>query len=313
MSVKTDPVTVLSLRRTLRTRLPSGVRLREWRDGWLLASPFLVGVLAFWVGPMLYSLFLTTQDWDMLHAPAYIGLGNAAKMLRDPLVKTSLWNTAYYTFLSVPLNLALAFALAVALNQRLAGQSIYRTVFYLPSIVPAVATAVVWSMVFNPEFGILNSILGLFGIEPVKWLFDTRLAKPAFIFMRLWGMGPQMIIMLAALQNVPQEVLEAAQIDGASSWARFRHVTIPMVSPALFFNLIMGIIGSFQVFTASFIMTRGGPQNATLFAVLYIYENGFHRMQMGYAATLSWLLFGIIMLFTLIQLKVSRSWVYYEV
>jgi len=306
-------VVVLSPLPALRRRLPSGVRLREWLDGWLFASPFILGVLAFWVAPMLYSLFLTTQDWDMLHAPDFIGSGNFRKMLEDPLVRTSLWNTAFYTFLSVPLNLMVAFSLAVALNQRLSGRSVYRTVFYLPSITPAVASAVVWLMVFNPEFGMLNSILGLFGVAPVKWLFDTRIAKPAFIFMQLWSVGPQMIIMLAALQNVPQEALEAAQIDGAGSWARFRNVTIPMVSPALLFNLIIGIIGSLQVFTASFIMTRGGPQNATLFVVLYIYENGFSKLQMGYAATLSWLLFAIIMLFTLIQLKASRRWVYYEV
>lgn len=313
MSAQADRATVLPPLRAPRRRRPSGVRLREWRDGWLFASPFVLGVLLFWVGPMIYSLFLVTQNWDMLHAPRYIGIGNLAKLLDDPLVKTSLWNTAFYTFLSVPLNLALAFALAIALNQRLAGQSIYRTVFYLPAITPAVASAVVWSMVFNPEFGIINSILGLFRIAPVKWLFEPSLAKPAFIFMRLWSMGPQMIIMLAALQNVPQEVLEAAQIDGAGAWDRFRAVTIPMVSPAIFFNLIIGIIGAFQVFAASFIMTRGGPQNATLFIVLYIYECGFHRLQMGYAAMLSWLLFAIIMFFTLIQVKASRSWVYYEV
>jgi len=297
----------------IRKRLPSGVRLKEWRDGWLFASPFVLGVLVFHLGPMLYSLFLVSQDWDLLHAPEFVGLGNFLAILKDPLSGTSLWNSAFFTFLSVPLGLILAFAVALALNQNLAGRSAYRTVFYLPSITPAVASAVVWTQIFNPEFGVLNDILGKFGVAPLRWLLDPALAKPAFIFMSLWSIGPQMIIFLAGLQNVSPELLEAAWVDGAGSWARFRHVTIPMVSPTIFFNLIMGIIGSFQVFTASFIMTRGGPQNATLFIVLYIYEKGFHWFQMGYAATLSWVLFAIIMVFTLIQLRMGRRWVYYEV
>jgi len=298
--------------RTARRRLPSGVRLREWRDGWLFAAPFILGVLLLWLGPMLYSLYLTAQDWDMLTAPQFVGLGNLRQLLRDPLVGTSLWNTAFYTFLSVPLQLLLAFALAMALNQKLRGQSTYRTIFYLPAITPAVASAVVWSQFFSPEFGVLNGILRLVGIPPVRWLFNPPMAKPAFIFMSLWGIGPQMVILLAGLQNVSQELLEAAQIDGAGAWARFLRITIPMASPALFFNLIMGIIGSFQVFTSALIMTRGGPQNATLFMVLYIYQNGFGLFRMGYAATLSWLLFTIILLFTLIQLAFAGRWVYYE-
>jgi multiple sugar transport system permease protein len=297
----------------IRRRRPTGVWLKEWRDGWLFASPFILGLLLYWLGPMFYSLFLTTQDWDLIRPPHWAGLANFGQLLQDPLLSTSLWNTAYYTFLSVPLQLILAFALAMALNQGLRGQSVYRTIFYLPAITPAVASAVVWAQIFNPEFGVLNQILYLFGIPAVRWLFNPPLAKPAFIFMSLWTVGPQMVILLAGLQNIPQELLEVAEIDGAGPWARFRYITVPMVSPSIFFNLIIGIIGSFQVFTSAFIMTRGGPQNATLFMVLYIYQNGFSWFKMGYAATLSWLLFAIILLFTLIQLKLSGSWVYYEV
>jgi multiple sugar transport system permease protein len=299
--------------KTSRRRLPSGVVLREWRDGWLFASPFILGVLFFWLGPMLYSLFLVSQDWNMITPPQFIGLDNVRQLFADPLLGTSLWNTAYFTFISVPLQLILALSLAIALNQRLRGESIYRVVFYVPSITPAVASAVVWMQIFNPEYGVLNNILHVFHIPPVKWLFEPAVAKPAFIFMSLWTIGPQMIIFLAGLQNIPKSLLEAAHIDGADAWARFRYVVIPLLSPTIFFNLIIGIIGSFQVFTSSFIMTKGGPQNATLFLVLYIYENGFQWFKMGYAATISWFLFTIVLIFTLLQLKLAGSWVHYEV
>jgi multiple sugar transport system permease protein len=292
-----------------RRRLPSGVILREWRDGWLFASPFIL----FWFGPMLYSLYLVAHEWNMLTPPEFVGFANIRELFTDALLGVSLWNTAYYTFISVPLQLILALSLALALNQGLRGQSLYRVVFYLPSITPAVASAVVWMQIFNPEFGVLNSILRVFNIPPVQWLFDPALAKPAFIFMSLWSVGPQVIIFLAGLQNIPQNLLEAAHIDGAGAWGRFRYVVIPMLSPTIFFNLIIGIIGSFQVFTSSFIMTKGGPQNATLFLVLYIYENGFHWFKMGYAAAVSWFLFMIVLIFTLLQLKFARSWVHYEV
>lgn len=261
---------------------------------------------------MLYSLFLVTQDWDMLSPPQYVGLENIRNMIEDPLMSKSLYNTAYYTFIGVPLQLVIALLLAFALNQNLLGQSIYRTIFYLPAITPAVAFAVVWMQIFNADFGVFNNILRAFGLPGVKWLFDPDIAKPAFILMSMWTVGPQMVIFLAGLQSVPAELLEAAEIDGASTWQRFRSVVMPMLSPIVFFNLIIGIIGSFQVFTNAFIMTNGGPQNATLFSVLYIYLNGFRFFKMGYAATLAWLLFWIIMLFTFLQFVVANRWVYYE-
>ena len=293
-------------------RQRAGFLVREARDGFLFTLPFLLGVTLFWVGPMLYSIFLVTQDWTMLSPPRFVGLGNFRQLLEDELIATALWNTSYYTFLGVPLQLTVAFALAVALNQGIRGTGVYRTIFYLPSITPVVASAVVWLQIFNTDFGVLNNFLVLFGIPRLKWLWNPVLAKPAFILMSLWSVGPAMVIFLAALQNVPVELLEAAQIDGAGSWARFRHITIPMVSPVLLFNMVMGIIGSFQVFTASFVMTGGGPQNATLFAVLYIYHLGFRMYKMGFAATLSWVLFAIIMVFTVIQVRLSNRWVYYE-
>jgi multiple sugar transport system permease protein len=275
--------------------------------------PFILGVLIFWFGPMLYSMYLVVNEWSMLTPPTFVGLDNFRRLFEDPLIATSLGNTAYYTFLGVPLQLIIAFALAMALNQKIQGQAIYRTVFYLPSIVPAVANAVVWTQILNPDYGVINNILQYFGLQKVNWLFDPAAAKPAFILMSLWTTGSQMVIFLAGLQGVPQQLLEAAQIDGAGIWSRFWNVTVPMISPTILFNLVMGIIGSFQVFTGSFIMTRGGPQNATLFMVLYVYEQGFQLYRMGYAATIAWLLFGIIMIFTFVQFRLANRWVYYEV
>ena len=297
---------------TLRARpRMSRSQRRDLLDGLLFCSPFILGVLLFWIGPMLYSIFLTTQDWNLIRAPRFIGVGNIERLLSDPLVGKSLIATAYFTFVGVPLQLATAFGLALMLNQGLRGQSFYRTIYYLPAITPAVASAVVWIQILNPEFGVLNAILSWFGFGPVKWLFDPKAVIPAFILMSLWFVGPQMIIFLAGLQGVPKELIEAAEIDGANTWQRFWRITIPLVSPIIFFNLVVGIIGSFQVFTSSFIMTRGGPQDSTLFMALYIYRNAFEYFRMGYAATLSWLLFVIVLIFTIIQFRLSTRWVYY--
>ena len=290
----------------------SAAQRRDLRDGLLFTSPFILGVLALWVGPMLYSLYLILHKWNMLKAPQFIGLGHFERMLNDPLVGKSLVNTAYYTFLGVPLQLLVAFSLAVMLNQQIRGLGIYRTVYYLPSITPAVAFAVVWIQILNPEFGVLNQVLSWFGLGPINWLFNPAWSKPALIIMILWLTGFQMIIFLAGLQSVPKELQEAAEIDGANTWRRFVTVTIPIISPIILFNMIISIIGSFQVFTAVFIMTDGGPQDSTLFMVLYLYRNAFELFKMGYAASLAWVLFLIIMIFTAIQFFFANRWVYYE-
>jgi len=297
---------------TRKRRGMSAAQWRDLRDGLLLTSPFIIGVLFLWIGPMIYSLFLILQDWDLITPPTFIGFGNFVRLWNDPLVAKSLGNTAYYTFVGVPLQLIVAFGLALMLNQNVRGLSIYRTIYYLPSITPAVAFAVVWIQILNPEFGVLNNLIGLFGIKPIKWLFDPMWAKPAFILMSLWLVGFQMVIFLAGLQGVPKELHEAAAIDGANSWRRFWNVTLPIISPVLFFNLVIGLIGSFQVFTGAFIITKGGPQDSTLFMVLYIYRNAFEYFKMGYAVTLSWLLFVIIMIFTAVQFFFANRWVYYE-
>ncbi len=300
-----DPAIVPSTRRSIAQR-------RDLRDGLLFTLPFILGTLLLWVGPMLYSIYLMGQEWNLITSPQFVGLDNFRRLGQDTRFLKVLYNTFYFTFFSVPLQLVVAFALALLLNQPMRGIGFYRVIFYLPSITPAVAFAVVWIQMFNAESGILNELLGLVGVPRIKWLFDPVFTRPAFVFMSLWLVGPQMIIFLAGLQSVSQELLDAAQIDGANTWQRFRNITVPTISPIFFFNLVIGVIGSFQVFTNAFIMTRGGPQDATRFMVLHIYYNGFDEFRMGYAAVLSWILFVIIMLFTVIQFRFARYWVYYE-
>ena len=287
---------------------------QEARDGWLLATPFVLGFLIWWAFPLGYSIFLVSQDWDLLTPAKFVGFANVQKLLEDPKVRISLWNTAYLTFVGVPLQLVLALSLALALNVRLRGVAAYRTIFYLPSMTPVVASAVVWLQILHPEFGLLNNFLERFGIRRINWLFEPQAAKPALILMAMWGIGGAMVIFLAGLPGIPEELYEAAMLDGANWWSRFVGVTMPLLSPFIFFQMIMGIISGFQAnFTTTYMMTAGGPQDATLVTVLYIYRNGFQYFKMGYAAALAWLLFWISMFLTLVQFRFAGRWVYYEV
>ncbi len=290
----------------------SSLMRREALDGYLFIAPWLIGFVLFVAGPMIGAIVLAMMRWDFIGSPAWIGLANFQRLFTSPLVRVSLWNTAFYTFLSVPLQLMVALGTALLLNQRLRFQSVFRTAFYLPSVMPAVANAVLWLWLLNPEIGLANALLRLVGLPQLQWIYDPNLAKPTFILISLWGVGNTMIIFLAGLQGVPQSLYEVADLDGANWWQRFRNVTLPMITPVIFFNLIIGIIASFQVFTNAFLLTNGGPQNATLFTVLYIYRLGFEQSNIGMAAALAWLLFLVILVFSLIQLRLSRSWVYYE-
>lgn len=291
---------------------PSRLLRREAWEGRLFALPFIAGFLIWWLYPLGYSIYLVFHSWDLLSPAEFVGLANINELFNDEQVGLSLYNTAYYTFIGVPLQLLVALALALALNVQIRGLPIYRTLFYLPAMTPIVASAVVWLQILHPEFGILNDFLGRFGIEPINWLFEPRAAKPAFILMTLWAVGPQMIIFLAGLQGVPTTLYEAASIDGANTTQKFFNITVPMISSVIFFNLVVGIIASFQVFTTAFIMTRGGPQNATLFVVLYLYRNGFQYFKMGYASAVAWVLFLIIVAFTILQFRLANRWVYEE-
>lgn len=295
-----------------RFRMPSRMVLQEWLEGYLFASPFIIGFLAFIAFPMVYSIWLAFQRWNLLGDPQFIGFANIAKMFTAERANLSLYNSAYYTIFAVPLQLIIAFALALALTQKLRVRDLYRSGFYLPIIIPLVAWSVVWQRVLHPEFGILNDVLGRIGIPPQPWLFDPQLAKPAFVFMSLWMIGRMMVIFIAGLGNIPPTLMEAASLDGAGTWKRLWNVTIPLMSPLIFFNGVMGIINSFQSFIPAKIMTDGGPENSTLFAVLNIYNEGFKFFNMGYAAALAWEFFIIVMLFTAVQFYMSKRWVYYE-
>lgn len=311
-------------------------RRRENISGYLFASPWLLGFFLLGIGPMMLSFLLAFVQWDGINMAKleWVGVANYAKAFGEILpdehghvgdVGIALRNTAFYSFLSVPLALATALSLAMLLNQRLRGIAIFRTIFYMPSVIGGVATIMMWIWVFNPDYGLLNGVLRqgcralvAIGItsaaswELPKWIFDEALAKPSLILMSLWGTGASMLIFLAALQNVPDALYEAADLDGAGRWAKFRHITIPQISPAIFFNLVMGIIHSFQVFNQAFLMTDGGPNKATLFYVLHLYNTAFRDFKLGYASALAWILFAIIMTFTLIIIRSSKLWVYYE-
>lgn len=302
----------MSRSRVVRHPWRPGLLWREAADGWLFLLPWLIGFVVLTAGPMIASAALSFTEWEILTPPKWVGLDNYAAMFRDPLFGQSLWNTVYYTVLGVPAYLLASLAIALMLNLNVRGTPIYRTIYFLPSLTPAVANALLWVWIFNPDFGLANVLLSGFGLPGQKWLFDPQLAKLCFILMGVWGAGQQMIIFLAGLQGIPQELLEAASIDGASHWRQFWHVTLPLLSPTIFFNLVIGIIGSFQVFTVAYIATNGGPQNATLFYVLYLYRNAFQYFKMGYASALAWVLFLIILVFTLMQFRLAKRFVYYE-
>jgi len=295
-----------------RFKLPSRMVWQEWLEGYLFASPFIIGFLVFIGFPMVYAVWLSFQRWNLLGEPQFIGLANYIKMFTSERANWSLFVSGYYTIFAVPLQIIIAFLLALALTQNIRFRDLYSSGFYLPIIIPLVAWSVVWQRVLHPEFGILNDFLSWFGIPPQPWLFDPDLAMPAFIFMSLWMIGRMMVIFIAGLGNIPPTLMEAASLDGAGALRRLWHITIPLMSPLILFNAIMGIINSFQTFIPAKIMTDGGPENATLFAVLNIYNEGFKFFNMGYAAALAWEFFIIVMLFTGVQFYMSKRWVYYE-
>lgn len=297
----------------------------EARAGYLFIAPWLIGTAVFLLGPILISLLLAFSSWDMISPARWVGGGNFAEMAHDDRFWKSLSVTLLYTLFSVPLGVAGSLGLALLLNTKIRGQPVFRTLYYLPAVASAVAASLIWLRLFNPESGLLNSVLGLLHLNPVmhalgltdpnkgyvNWLGSEKTALGSLVLMSLWGIGGGMVIYLAGLQGIPQSYYEAAEIDGANVWQKFRYVTLPLLTPTIFFTLIIGVIGSFQVFTQGFVMTQGGPNNATLFYVLYLYQNAFQFLKMGYASALAWVLFLIILCFTAVQLKMSR-WVHYE-
>ena len=285
----------------------------EYTAGFLFISPWIVGFILIEVGPVLATIILSFTNYDILTEAKFVGLLNYERLLFiDPLFWHSLRVTAIYSVGSVALHIIFGVLLALMLNQNLRGMSFYRTIYYLPAVVSGVAVAYMWIWVLNKEAGILNTGLSYVGIEGPNWLFNYELVLPAFILMSLWSLGGGMVLYLAALQGVPTALYEAAEMDGAGWRPKTWHITVPMISPVIFFNFIIGIIGSFQVFTNSFIITQGGPANATLFYVLYLYRHAFENLKMGYASALAWVLFLIIMTLTILSFRLSGRLVYYE-
>ncbi|SDS41327.1 carbohydrate ABC transporter permease [Microlunatus soli] len=293
-------------------RRASGLVRLEQRWGWIFALPAIAGFLIFTIGPMIASGVFSATDWTIGRAPKFIGVDNYRRLAHDELFWKSLSVTTYYTVGSVPLVLLVGFVVALLLNQKVRGLLLWRTVYYLPTLVPAIASAVLWIWIFNPDFGLLNSLLRGAGLPTSQWIYSERAAIPSLILMSTWGFGNAMVIFLAGLQGIPRQLLEAASIDGAGTWERFRHVTLPFMTPTIFYNLVTGVIGTFQVFNQAYVMTQGGPNNATLFYIYYLYRKAFTEGQMGYAAALAWVLFVIVLIITVLLFRNARRWVYYE-
>ncbi|MEV0381321.1 sugar ABC transporter permease [Nonomuraea sp. NPDC050643] len=290
----------------------SGQRRMERRWGLLMAVPAILGFLIFTAGPMVASFVFSLTDWQIGGTPSFVGLDNYTAMAADELFWTSLSATTYYTLGAVPLVLIVSFAVAMLLNQKVRGLSLWRTIFYLPTLVPAIANVVLWIWIFNPDFGLLNSLLRQAGLPSGQWIYDEATAIPSLVIMSTWGFGNTMVIFLAGLQGVPKHLYEAVSIDGGGAWRRFWHVTLPMMTPTIFYNLVVGVVGTFQVFNQAYVMTEGGPNNATLFYVYYLFRIAFRESEMGYASALAWVLFMIIVVITFLMFRNARRWVYYE-
>jgi len=302
---------------TVRVKKRPGLTLsrREAIWAYILISPWIVGFIVFTAGPMIASAYFSFTDYDVINPPKFVGLSNWAGMLfKDPKFWHSLKVTLTYAIAAIPLGLAAGLGLALLLNTQVPGLTIWRTVFYMPSVVSGVAVAVLWSYIFNPRFGILNWILSWFGIRGPGWLGSTDWALPALIIMSLWSVGGGMIVYLAGLQSIPTTLYEAATIDGATAWQRFWRITLPLITPVIFYNLVTGIIGTFQYFTNAYVMVNppGGPVEATLFYNLYLYKNTFWYMRMGMGSAMAWFLLFVVLVMTMLVFRSSAAWVYYE-
>lgn len=284
----------------------------QWKEGVICALPWIIGFIVFTGGPMLFSIVISFCRYDILNPAVFTGIDNYVFMFtRDDLFWKSLANTIFMV-IGIPLGMAVGLGMAILLTQKVRGIAVWRTLFYLPSIVPMVAASILWIWIFNPQSGLLNGLLASIGIDGPEWLQDKNTSKWALILMGLWTAGGGMIIWIAGLKGISDSYYEAASIDGANTWQQFRYITIPMLTPYIFFNLIMGLIGTFQIFTQAFIMTSGGPVNSTLFYAYYLFNNAFRYLNMGYAAAMAWFLFIIVLLLTAFQMRLSKRWVHYE-
>ncbi len=294
---------------TSRRRLRQVSRLTPW----LFISPWIIGFVVFTLGPMIFSLYMSFFDWPIVGERSFIGLDNYQTMLTlDPQFWESLWITTKFALLFVPLNIAIAFGMAMLLNLGLRGTGFFRTAFYLPSVISGVALVTIWSWLYSNQYGLLNYLLSLVGIEGPNWLGDPSYAIFAIVIASLWGLGGTMLILLAGLQAVPKELYEAARLSGVPLWAQTLYITLPMLGPMLLFSIITSIISAFQQLTIALLLTKGGPLGSTYFFAMYIYDNAFKYFDMGYAAAMSWIMFGIVLVLSLVVMKSSDAWVHYE-
>lgn len=305
-----ETITALTGNRLQKKRLAN----RKDLYGWLFAMPAILGLLIFTLGPMIYSLFMSFTDYTGSNSPAFVGLENYKRMFsgEDQYFYKSLAVTFYFVILSVPTGIIYSFLLAILLNQNVKGKAVFRTIFYLPSIVPIIAISFIWLWLLNPDLGLANELLRSLGLPGSQWIFGEKTVVPSLALMNLWTTGGTMIIFLAGLQDIPRSLYEAIEMDGGSRFAKLWHITIPMMTPTIFFNLIMGIINGFQVFSQAYVMTNGGPNNASLFYVFYLYREAFQFSRMGSASAIAWVLFVIIMILTYVVFRTSNKWVYYE-
>ena len=288
-------------------------RRREVIEAYLYLLPTFVGLILFSLGAIVVSVGISFTDWNILQPPHWVGLSNYVRLFSTPLNWQVFGNTLYYMGVIVPVGTALALGLALALNRGLRGIVLLRSLYFLPVISSTVAVSLVWGWLYNQQFGLINYLLSLVGITGPAWLADTRTAMPAVIIMSIWkGLGYNMVIFLAGLQGIPQELYEAAAIDGAGAWARFRYVTLPLVSPTTFFVVVLSTIAAFQVFDQTYVMTGGGPAYSTTTLALFIYQNAFQWFHMGYAAALSYVLFAAVAVVTLVQFRVQGRFVFYR-
>lgn len=278
----------------------------------LFASPWILGFIFLTLIPMGASLYISFTEWNILSDPVWVGLENFKTIFSDPLFYKSLEVTLSYTVLSVPLNIILSIFVAILLNNNLKGMRLFRTIFYLPAIVSGIVVAIVWLWIYNPDYGVINSFLRIFGVQGPGWVYDEKWALPSIVIMSLWGIGSNIVIYLAALQSISTEIYEAAHIDGANFWNRLISITLPGMSPVLLFTLLTGIINALQTFTQAFVMTQGGPNNATNFYAYYIYNNAFVWHKMGEACAQAWILFVIIFILTFVTLKLTNGHVHYD-
>jgi ABC-type sugar transport system permease subunit len=286
---------------------------REALDGYLGILPWVLGFLAFTLGPMIASIYFSMTQWDIVRTPIWIGMANYVKLFTDdPLFRIALRVTLTYVALSVPLRLLTGLGLSLLLNLKVKGMNVFRTIFYIPAVLSGVAVALMWIWIMHPEMGVINLILSRFGINGPKWFWAPETALISVVIMGLWYVGGSAVIYLAGLQNIPPHLYEAAEIDGANRWHRFRSVTLPLLTPTLFLQLVMGLIDAFQVFTSVYVITRGGPLKATFLYMLYLYQTAFEEYNMGYASAMAWVLTIIIVICSIIVFSTSNRWVYYE-